>query len=153
MAPEPLTEQDWQIRSHLFAFLLANTRPPTYQETAQHFHLSDAEAQQAYRRLDANHRIFLDPGTDLIRMLHPFSAVPTDYQVTTGGRHYWANCAWDALGIPAALHADAQIEAVIPPRREHVVFGVRQGQLVGGDVGVIHFLLPFRQWYDDLVDT
>jgi hypothetical protein len=25
-------------------------------------------------------------------------------------RSYWANCAWDMLGLPAALHPDAEVE-------------------------------------------
>jgi hypothetical protein len=153
MAHEPLTEQEWQIRSHLFAFMLEHTRPPTYQETARYFGLSEADARLAYQRLDADHRIFLDPGTDAIRMLHPFSAVPTPYRVTARGRQYWANCAWDALGIPAALHEDAQVEAILPATGERIRFGVQHGQLVGEDVGVVHFPKPFRQWYDDLIDT
>jgi hypothetical protein len=33
-------------------------------------------------------------------MLNPFSAVETPHRVEAGGRSWFANCAWDALGIP-----------------------------------------------------
>jgi hypothetical protein len=153
MANTALTEQDWQIRLYLFNFLLEHARPPTVQETARQFGLPEADARLAYYHLDANHRIFLDPGTDAIRMLHPFSALPTPYLVTACGRQYWANCAWDALGIPAALHEDASVAAILPATGESIRFGVQQGQLVGEDIGVVHFPKPFHQWYDDLIDT
>jgi hypothetical protein len=34
-----------------------------------------------------------------------------DWEVRSRGHSYWANCAWDMLGIPAALHSDADVEA------------------------------------------
>ena len=41
----------------------------------------------------------------------PFSAIPTQVRARANDRWYWANCAWDMLGVPAALHSDAEIEA------------------------------------------
>jgi hypothetical protein len=55
--------------------------------------------------------LFLDPETCEISMAFPFSAVHTQFRVRANGRSYWANCAWDMLGVPAALHADAEVEA------------------------------------------
>jgi hypothetical protein len=31
--------------------------------------------------------------------------------VQAGKRRWWANCIWDALGIPAMLHRDVRIDA------------------------------------------
>ena len=36
-------------------------------------------------------------------MAMPFSALPTAFRVVVGERSVWANCAWDAFGIAAAL--------------------------------------------------
>ncbi len=44
-------------------------------------------------------------------MAWPFSGVETLFQVSVSDKTYFANCAWDSLGIPAALHTDAEIEA------------------------------------------
>ena len=44
-------------------------------------------------------------------MANPFSGVETPFKVHANGKSYFANCAWDTLGIPAALHVDAEIEA------------------------------------------
>jgi hypothetical protein len=84
-------------------------------------------------------------------MANPFSAVPTAFRVQANGRAYWANCAWDALGIPAALDADARIEARCPAG-EPIGIAVTDGQ-VRGEGAVAHFAVPFRQWYDDLIAT
>lgn len=85
-------------------------------------------------------------------MANPFSAIPTDYHVHANGISYWANCVWDVLGIPAALHGDATIEARCAedgqPWRAEVVDGDLRH-----DDGAAHFLLPFRRWYDDLIYT
>ena len=50
-------------------------------------------------------------------MANPFSAVPTPYRVQADGRSWFANCAWDAFGICAALHVDGRIETVVPRLR------------------------------------
>ena len=64
----------------------------------------------------------------------------------------YANCAWDAPGIPAMLGQDADVEARCSPRGEPMRFSVRAGELQAEDA-LVHFALPFRRWYDDLVET
>jgi hypothetical protein len=44
-----------------------------------------------------------------IRMAPPFPGIETRFRVNALGKQFFANCAWDALGIPAALHADASV--------------------------------------------
>ena len=85
-------------------------------------------------------------------MAHPFSGVPTPFRVEIGERSYWANCAWDALGIPAALAADARIAAVHAEDGAAAALAVEGGR-VRGHGEVVHVLQPFRRWYDDLVFT
>ena len=70
----------------------------------------------------------------------------------SGNREWWANCAWDSLGIAAALEIDAQIESRYPDIEKTVEFQVKQG-MVDGKNHVIYFPLPCRQWYDDLIFT
>jgi len=96
--------------------------------------------------------LYLEPGTSAIRMAFPFSAIPTQFKVKDGQKEWWANCAWDSLGIPAALNRDVEIEAMYPDSSEHVKFQVRNGS-VDEKNHVVYFPLPFRQWYDDLIFT
>ena len=58
-------------------------------------------------------------------MLNPFSVVPTAYRVHAGGRWWYGNCAWDALGICAALHVDGRIETSCPDCGEPLAVEVR----------------------------
>lgn len=147
-----LSERDWQVRLHIYRFFVEQARPPTTAETAAALGMTDAESEATYRRLHDAHALFLQPGTTTIRMANPLSAVETAYRVTVNGRMLYANCAWDSLGIPAMLGADAAIETTytgtdIPAHYTIVTGGLR------GDEGIVHFPLPFRRWYEDLVHT
>ena len=141
----------WTVRNAVYAAILERTVPPTADETAAVLGVSSDDVRSAYERLNDRHALFLTPGTHDVRMAHPFSGVPTEFRVEINGRAYWANCAWDVLGIPAALHADARIEAQIGDG-ESIRFAVEAGRVQGWD-GVVHFPLPFRRWYDNLIET
>ena len=142
---------DWTVRNAVYAIILERTVPPTADETAMALGVSADDVRSAYERLNDRHALFLTPGSHDVRMAHPFSGVPTAFRVEANGRTYWANCAWDTLGIPAALHADARIAAPIGDG-ESIQFAIEAGQLKDWD-GLVHFPLPFRRWYDDLIET
>lgn len=147
-----LSEQDWQIRLHVYRHFVAHGRPPEYADVAQRLRITPDEARHAYHRLHDGHALFLEPGKDTIRMAHPLSAVPTPYRVYVGERQLYANCAWDALGIPAMLHADARIEATFAHSGGSASYAVEAGRLKA-DGGIVHIALPARRWYDDLIHT
>jgi hypothetical protein len=152
MVAADLNEQDWSIRLALYHAFAASGLPPTYQDLAAQLGLPPEEVRHAYHRLHAHHALFLDPGTDMIRMANPLSAVPTAYPVVVEGRRLWANCAWDSLGIPAMLHADARIETASAWSGETMIYTIADGVLRATG-GLVHFPLPFRHWYDDLIHT
>ena len=81
-----------------------------------------------------------------------FAAAPTAFQVTAGGKSYFANCVWDAYGIAAALHADAAIRASCACCSEPMALAVVGGQPAAA-AGVAHFAVPAAQWWDDLPYT
>ena len=142
---------DWTVRNVVYATILERAVPPTADETAVALGVSPDEVRSAYERLNSRHALFLTPGSHDVRMAHPFSGVPTALRVESGDRTSWANCAWDALGIPAALHADARIEAPLGDG-ESIRFAIEAAQVKSWD-GIVHFPLPFRRWYDDLIET
>lgn len=146
------SERDWQIRLHIYERFVDQGRPPTCTETAAAFDISDDEAHAAYQRLHAAHALFLEPGTDEVRIANPLSAIPTEYRVHVNGRTLYANCAWDSLGIPAMLRADAIIDGTDTLSGEPVRYRVEGGRLQA-DGGLVHFPLPFQRWYDDLIHT
>ncbi len=169
----------WQIRHFVYSHFADTTHPPSVDVTAAHFNISTEEATDYYNELHNRHAVFLDLESMTIRMANPFSGIPTDFKVHANGKTYYANCAWDMLGIPATLHADAVIEAVCTESNETVQLEVKDGQITShvtlsdsegslpstsetlrsqrtlpqSDMLLVHFPLPFARWYDDLVFT
>jgi hypothetical protein len=152
MATSRLSAQDWDLRLAVYRAFVATGQAPTYSEIARQVGLPADDVRQTYRRLQAHHALFLEPGTDTIRMANPLSAIPTPYRVYVAGRRLWANCAWDSLGIPAMLHADARIEAVSASSGDATANAIEGGELKAAG-GVVHFPVPFNRWYDDLIHT
>ena len=67
-------------------------------------------------------------------MALPFAARATPFAVHVGDRRWWANCAWDAYAIPAALGAeDAVIDTECPDCGEVMRLEVRAGEARGAD--------------------
>ena len=64
---------DWTVRSHVYRHILEYERPPTISETATGLGIEPDQARAAYHRLHRRHALFLDPGSDAVRMAHPFS--------------------------------------------------------------------------------
>ncbi|MFN8053703.1 MAG: organomercurial lyase [Acidimicrobiales bacterium] len=87
-----------------------------------------------------------------IRMALPFAAEPTDFRVTTETGAWWANCAWDALAILAALHVDGRITSTWADTGEPLELTVTDGELDRSD-GYVSFPLPASLWWDDIVFT
>jgi hypothetical protein len=153
MPVNPLPEKAlWDIRAFVYRRFADTTRAPSLDETAAAFALTHEEAASAYEALHARHAFYLNPGTYEIRMANPFSNVETPFRVHAGGKTYFANCAWDSLGIPAALQLNADVEAACAQSGQPVTLQVRDGHVSESDV-LVHFLVPFERWYVDLVST
>lgn len=142
----------WQVRHFVYGHFADTTHPPSVEEAAKHFNISNQEASDLYLELHNRHTFFLDVDNLSICMAWPFSGIPTDFKVTANGKTYFANCAWDMLGIPAALHSDAVIEAKFTESNKEVSLEVKNGQITNNQL-LVHFPLPFSRWYDDLVFT
>jgi hypothetical protein len=142
----------WDVRAFIYKHFADTTRPPQAEDAAAHFGLTQEETAAVYEELHRRHAIFLRPGTQKIQMAWPFSAVETPFKVHANHKTYFANCAWDSLGIPAALHADAEIEAACSQSGDPIHLRVAGGQIHGSDA-LVHFLIPFKDWYNDLPFT
>lgn len=128
------------------------TRGPSLGEAAKALGASESEIRAAYQRVGEGHAILLDASGEALWRIAPFSAVPTDFAVEAAGRSYFANCAWDALGVCAALHADGVVHASCGCCRLPMELVVRGERLEPAE-GVIHIAVPARQWYEDVTFT
>ena len=114
--------------------------------------LETAAVVDAYRALAEAHVIVLQPGTTELAWAPPFAVLPTPFRVRAGaGSSWFAPCAWDAFGIPAALQHDADIDARCAWSGEPIACGVAGGAAYGE--GVIHLLVPAAHFWDDIAYT
>ena len=147
-----MDDGDIALRNLTYERFVGLGRAPTAQEIAGVAQLTVAEVEAAWRRLHDDHALVLHAGTTQIRMAHPFSAVPTPYRVHAAGRWWHANCAWDALGVCAALGVDGRVEASCPDCGGQIVFDVRDGRASDESL-VFHCLVPADSWWDDVAFT
>jgi hypothetical protein len=85
-------------------------------------------------------------------MAPPFSGVPTQHRVVVAGTEYFANCAWDAFGIPAALHAPAVVHSRCEESRVPLHLDIGPSGPDSSD-WLFHCLVPAAKWWDDIVFT
>ena len=147
-----MDERELQLRTLTYSLFVDLGRAPTSSEVADAARLTSEEVLAVWRQLHDQHALVLNPGTAEIRMANPFSAVPTSYRVQADGRWWYANCAWDAFGICAALHVDGRIDTSCPDCGEAVKVEVR-GQLPDDESLLFHCLVPASWWWDDIVFT
>jgi Alkylmercury lyase len=142
-----MDERDLDLRRRTYAQFVELGRAPAPEE------LGDRdEVVAGWRRLHDAHALVLNSATDELRMANPFSAVPTSYRVEAADRWWYANCAWDAFGICAALHVDGVVETSCPDCGEPLQVGVHDRR--PDDDGLLfHCLVPPARWWDDIVFT
>lgn len=145
-------ETDAAVRLEIYRQLVESGAMPSAAEVAAGLGLATEAAIESFARLGAGRAIVLEPGDpSRVRMAIPFSGVPTPFVVTSGGRTFWANCMWDALGIPACMGMDAVIECTCGDCGQPLNVQVRSGRVEGA--GIIHFGTPARHWWDSIIDT
>src|SRR5512146_1440773 len=142
---------DNSLRLYTYRHTVATGEAPSMAQAAAAMSSSEAAVRAAYGRLSESHAFMLQENGELWRVA-PFSAVPTAFPVEVEGRTYYANCIWDALGIPAALACDATIPASCACCNLEMILQVRADSLLQ-DEGVIHIAVPACRWYEDVVFT
>ncbi len=144
--------RDLELRNGIYRSFVETGRAPRVEDVARDYGLAREEAELALRRLHDAHALVLDAGTGEIRMANPFSAVPTPYRVEAAGRSWYANCAWDAFGIGAALHVDGVIETSCADCGDPLRVAVRD-ESPDDESLLFHCLVPAARWWDDIVFT
>jgi hypothetical protein len=142
----------WRMRYRIYQGFATHGAPPTIEHLAAGLAIPVDEALSLLHALEARHSVLLTDDRRGVLMANPFSAVPTPFRVTSGNVDYWANCAWDMLGVPAALGRDATVHATYATDDAPAELRVTGGEVSGAE-GIVHFLQPFRDWYDDLRST
>ena len=143
-----MDDADLRTRRATYGRFVELGRAPTAVEVGQSIGLGEAEVRASWRRLHDAHALVLDDAGE-IRMANPFAARPTDFRVDAGGRSWFANCAWDAFGIGAALHVDCEFDTHCPDCAEPIHVRVRNGRPDDATL-VFHVLVPAAKWWNDI---
>ena len=147
------TELIAQVRLDVLETARRTARVPDAGDVASRLGLGYDEVVQAFGHLAETHVYVLEPGDPArLRMANPFSAVPTGFRVEVGGRRYFGNCVWDALGIVSLLGGEGRVRTACPDCREEMLLDVSGGELAAIDA-VVHFAVPARRWWDDIIHT
>ena len=144
-----ISSKDQKVRLSIYEHIVETGLAPTNDNLADCLGVSREELVSSLVRLTSNRALVLFPDTNEIWMAHPFSAVPTPYPVRTNRMTYYANCAWDALGIPALLQVDSLTETECSDCQETLNMGVA-GDSPTDSGYFIHFAVPLRHFWDDI---
>lgn len=106
----------------------------------------------AWNRLREGRAIVTGEDGIAIRMANPFSGIPTEHTFESAGVRYYANCAWDALGIPAALGRGGTVRSRCAHSGESLLLEVADEGPERCD-WLFHSLVPAAHWWDDIVFT
>jgi hypothetical protein len=142
---------DNRLRLFVYRQMIRNENCPTVAKMAKSLAVSVARIRASLKRLSESHAFMLQDNGELWRVA-PFSAIPTAFPVRVGRRSWFANCIWDALGIPAMLGKDAHIGAACGCCNLEMPIEVKSGKLLFAE-GMIHIAVPARDWYRDVVFT
>lgn len=143
---------DLAIRNLTYGLFVDRGQAPTSTDVAEAAGVDVTEVAAAWVRLHDAHAIVLDTTNGELRMANPFSAVPTAFRVSAGDHWWYANCAWDAFGICAALDVDGHIETSCADCGEPIECDVRDEQPDDASL-LFHCLVPAAAWWDDIVFT
>jgi hypothetical protein len=144
-----LALEDRELRHWIYSRIIRTGSVPAIKEISRERGATPDAVVDSLKRLGDLHAFALVPHSGEIWMAHPFSAVPTPYRVKTASRGYWANCAWDALSIPAMLGVDATVDAQCPECTETMRFEFSGGELRERH-GVVHFAVPPSRFWQNV---
>ena len=147
-----LADFDTAVRLALYHEFVRTASPPTAEALAASLQSSTAEIRSALERLAAGKAIVLQPESRDILMANPLCALSTPFRVQTQDHAFFGSCVWDGLGIMAMLRGDAVLDTSCACCGEAMTIGVREEKMVPAN-GVIHFAIPAKRWWENIVFT
>ena len=145
-------EFDIQVKLAIYKHFAETGSGPSPDDVVERTDSDAGSVLAAYQRLRAQRVLVLEGDGSSIRMAPPFSGVPTQHTVVSAGIQYFANCAWDALGVPAALGQPASVYSRCEGSGEPLHLDVGLFGPAPSD-WLFHCLVPAANWWDDIVYT
>ena len=146
-------DRDLRVKQAIYDHFASVGSRPTLADLVDRVGASRDEVRETFARLRAQRVLVLEGDGESIRMAPPFSGVPTQHRVTSdSGVSYYANCAWDALAIPAALHQAATVHSRCEQTLEPLHLKISRDGPEPCD-WLFHCVVPAAQWWNDIVFT
>ena len=147
-----MEDLDLQVKLAVYRWFAETGERPDPDRVAGQAGTKVANVVDAYARLGRQRLLVLENDGVSIRMAPPFSGVETQHVIESEGVRYFANCAWDALGVPAALQRPATVRSRCEQSGEALRLRVGVDGPVPAD-WLFHVHLPAAEWWDDIVFT
>lgn len=142
---------DTAVRLALYEEFVRTSSPPTAERLATQMQRPADEVRGALERLAQGKAIVLQPESREVLMANPLCAVPTPFRVRTLERSLFGSCVWDGLGIMAMLGSDSVLDTSCACCGEAMTIQHRGGAIL--PAGVIHFAIPAKRWWENIVFT
>ena len=152
MPYNPAVDFDLQLRAAVYRHFAEKAGAPGLAEMCRVMRVPPGEVKAGYARLYAKRMLVPMPDGESIRMAPPFSGIPTQHRVRANGQEYFANCAWDSFGIPAALHAEAEVTSRCGHSEEPFALRIRADG-PPPSTWLFHVAVPAAHWWRDIVYT
>jgi hypothetical protein len=143
---------DTTVKLAVYRHFAETGRRPSPEHVADRTDSEVDDVLDAYTRLRALRVLVLDGDGASIAMAPPFSGVATQHVVTVGTTKYFANCAWDAFGIVAALQRPGSVRSRCEQSGEPLHLEVSDDG-PEPSTWLFHSLVPAAHWWDDIVFT
>jgi hypothetical protein len=150
-----------ELRVFVYDKIATSGKPPATTEIGAHFGITADDARGAIADARLGKTLFPDPTTGEIAIAGPIAGTPTSYRVTANGVTWFATSAWDMLGVAAMYMTEVSIETRCTDCGDSIKFlldplsfpAFRFPRGADDEKLIIHFLIPARQWQDDIAAT
>ena len=147
-------EFDREVRIAIARAIKTRGKIPTIAAVASDMKQDVAAVDASFARMIEGHVFIPRKDSHEIFTYNPFCAEPTDFFVTAGDRIWFGICAWDALGIPAALGETGVVETHCADCNESLVVEVdANGATELQTWTVMQVGVPARDFWKDIYFT
>src|SRR5262245_13725214 len=143
---------DLTLRTAVYRHFAITGRSPTVEKIGEVTGATSEQIMDGYRRLYAKRMLVPADDHASVLMAPPFSGVPTQHQAMVNGKHYFANCAWDAFGVVSALGGTGDVRSRCEQTFEPLVLHLTPDGPPSSEWR-FHCVVPAADWWNDIVFT
>ncbi len=143
---------DLTLRTAVYRHFATTGQSPTVAVMCEAIGATTEEIKEGYRRLHAKRMLVPAADFESIRMAPPFSGVSTQHRAIVNGTEYFANCAWDAFGVVAALGGAGDVRSRCEQSLEPLALDLSPAG-PSPSSWLFHCVVPASQWWNNIVFT